>query len=104
MERSITARYASRPAARFPQPSAGTRRRRLGLAGSGAFRPAPVVPTLLQRAGPSPLVRLRRASRGVALARPIRRASGRPRPLVAMTWPHSGPVRRPSAPVAPWRG
>jgi hypothetical protein len=103
MEHSIAARYASRPAARFPRPSSGTRRRRMGLAGSGAFRTPPLNPTVLRSSGVSPLVRLRRASRGISLARPIRRSSGRPRPIEAMTWPRSVPVRRRSAPVAPWR-
>lgn len=102
MEHSIAARYAARPAARFPRPALGTTRRRLGLGVGGAFRPAPLIATVLRRSDVSPYTRLRGASRALSLAAPGRLRTGRPRPLVAMTWPRSIPVRR--APVAPWRG
>src|SRR3989304_1453604 len=41
MEHSIAAKYAARPAARFPRPSSRTRERRLGLRVEPAFRAAP---------------------------------------------------------------
>jgi len=104
MERSITARYVARPAARFPRALAGNRQRRLGLGPLGAFHPAPARMTVLLRDQPSPFARLRRDSRSIAATRPVRRSSGRPRPVVSPRWPRSVAVRRPSAPVAPWRG
>ena len=104
MEHSIAAKYAARPAARFPRPTSGTGRPRLGLTPLGAFRPASERQTVLRREGGSPLARLRRDSRSIAATRPTRHSSGRPRPVVSLTWSRSVSVRRPSAPVAPWRG
>lgn len=102
MERSITARFATRPHARFARPVAGTRFRRLGLTAAGAFRPASPRATVL-RDVPSPLAHLRGDRRSIAATRPVRRSSGRPRPVVSPIWVRSVTVRRPSAPVAPWR-
>jgi hypothetical protein len=104
MEHSIAARYADRPAARFPRSYGGNRQRRLGLTPVGAFRPAPARITVLLRNQPSPFARLRRDSRSIAATRPVRHSTGRPRPVISLTWPRSVSVRRPSAPVAPWRG
>ena len=103
MEHSIAAKYAARPAARFPRPSGGNGRRRLGLAPIGAFRPASQRLTVLHRDVASSLARLRRDSRSIAATRPVRPSSGRPRPVVSLTWSRSVSVRRPSAHVAPWR-
>ncbi len=103
MERSITARYAARPAARFPQAAAGSRRRRLGLTPTRVFSPAPTRLTVLLRDQPSPVARLRRDPRSIAATRPVRPTSGRPRPAFSLTWPGSVPSRRPSAHAAPWR-
>jgi len=104
MEHSIAARFAARPAASFPRAFGGNRQRRLGLTPLGAFRPAPARLTVLLRDQPSPFARLRRDSRSITTTRPVRHSSGRPRPVVSLTWPRSVSVRRPSAPVAPWRG
>ena len=103
MEHSIAAKYAARPAARFPRSASGNGRPRLGLTPLGAFRPASDRQTVLRTAS-SPLARLRRDSRSIAATRPIRHSTGRPRPPVSLTWVRSVSVRRPSAPVAPWRG
>jgi hypothetical protein len=104
MEHSIAAKYAARPAARFPRSTGGNGRRRLGLAPIGAFRPASERLTVLRRDVASPLARLRRDSRSIAATRPTRESTGRPRPVISLTWSRSVSVRRPSAPVAPWRG
>jgi hypothetical protein len=104
MEHSIAAKYAARPAAHFPRSSGGNGQRRLGLTPLGAFRPAAERQTVLRRHTASPLARLRRDSRSIAATRPSRISSGRPRPVISLTWSRSVSVRRPSAPVAPWRG
>jgi len=104
MEHSIAARFAARPAARFPRSIGGNGRRRLGLTPMGAFRPASARLTILRRDAPSPLAQLRRDSRSIAATRPTRPSTGRPRPVVSPTWSRSVSVRRPSAPVAPWQG
>ena len=104
MEHSIAAKYAARPAAHFPRATGGTGRRRLGLTPLGAFHAASERQTFLRRDTSSPLARLRRDSRSIAATRPTRISTGRPRPVVSLTWSRSVSVRRPSAPVAPWRG
>jgi hypothetical protein len=106
MERSIAARYAARPAARFVHPSARARERRLGLGGTGSFRPASTRLTVLHRPGDGILAQLRGDWRAVRAA-PRRITDGRPRPLVAIRWTGSavaGSTRRSSAATAPWRG
>jgi hypothetical protein len=103
MERSITARYAARSAARFPQAASGNRRRRLGLTPTRVFSPAPTRLTVLLRDQPSAVARLRRDPRSIAATRPVRPSTGRPRPAFSLTWQRSIPPRRPSAPAAPWR-
>ena len=105
MERSIAARYAARPTARFVSPSAKARERRLGLRGAGSFRPAPARLTVLHRPGGNVLARLRGDWRAIRPAAP-RRTDGRPRPSVSMSWTGSavaGSTRRSSAATAPWR-
>jgi hypothetical protein len=105
MERSIAARFAVRPTARFVVSSTRARERRLGLRGHGSFRPASAHQTVLRQASDSILARLRGDWRAIRPAAP-RRTDGRPRPTVAMTWTgssFSGSARRSSAATAPWR-
>ncbi|HEY7132212.1 MAG TPA: hypothetical protein VH440_08160 [Candidatus Limnocylindrales bacterium] len=107
MERSIAARYAARPAARFVRPSARAKERRLGLGGAGSFHPATTRLTVLRRPGDGILAQLRGDWRAVTAARPRRIVDGRPRPAVAYRWSGSavsGSTSRPSAATAPWRG
>ncbi|MDQ2966509.1 MAG: hypothetical protein M3R57_11755 [Chloroflexota bacterium] len=106
MEHSIAAKYAARPTARFVRPSSRARQRRLGLRGSGSFRPAAGQATVLRMADLGPLVRLKAASRSLRPSRPRPSISGGPRPAVAMLWARSGRSgsARAGAPVAPWQG
>jgi hypothetical protein len=103
MEHSIAARYAARPAARFPRATSGSRRRRLGLGVGRAFSPAPTRLTVLLRDQPSPVAHLRRDARSIAATRPVRQSNGLPRPAFSMTWQRSLAPRHPSAHAAPWR-
>ncbi|MEO5704653.1 MAG: hypothetical protein ABIZ52_08400 [Candidatus Limnocylindrales bacterium] len=103
MEHSITARYAVRPANRFPRASSGSRQRRLGLGAGRAFSPAPTRLTVLLRDQPSPLAHLRRDTRSIAATRPVRHSDGRVRPAYTLTWGRSLGLRHPSAHAAPWR-
>ena len=103
MERSITARYAARSAARFPRATSGSRRRRLGLTPTRVFSPAPTRLTVLLRDQPSPVAHLRRDPRSIAATRPTRRFDGRIRPAFSLTWQRSLGPRHPSAHAAPWR-
>jgi hypothetical protein len=103
MEHSITARYAARPAARFPRATSGSRRRRLGLSPARAFNPAPTRLTVLLRDQPSPVARLRRDPRSIAATRPVRRYGGHLRHAFSLTWQSSLGPRHPSAHAAPWR-
>lgn len=103
MEHSIAARYATRPAARFPRATSGSRQRQLGLVAGRAFSPAPTRLTVLLRDQPSPVARLRRDPRSIAATRPARPSTGRIRPAFSLTWQRSLAPRHPSAPAAPWR-
>lgn len=103
MEHSITARYAVRPAARFPRASSGSRQRRLGLGMGRAFSPATTRLTVLLRDQPSPFAHIRRDPRSIAATRPVRGSSGRLRPPFSLTWQRSLAPRHPSAHAAPWR-
>jgi hypothetical protein len=103
MEHSITARYAARPAARFPRASSGSRQRRLGLGAGRAFSPATTRLTVLYRDQPSPLAYLRRDPRSIAATRPVRHSGGKVRPAFTLTWGRSLAPRHPSAHAAPWR-
>ena len=107
MERSIAAKYAARPAARFVHPSSRARERRLGLRAAGSFQAASTRPTVIRRPGGSVLARLRGGWRAFRAARPGRPTDGRPRPSITMHWARSGRAgtdRRSSAATAPWRG
>jgi len=107
MERSIAARYAARPSARFATPSTRDRERRLGLRGTGSFQPASARLTVLQRPGEGILAQLRGDWRAVRAAQPRRAADGHVRPSVGFRWTGftaSGSTRRSSAATAPWRG
>lgn len=106
MERSIAARYAARPTARFVSPSAKARERRLGLRGAGSFRAASAHMTVLQRPGDNVLAQLRGDWRAIRPATSRRESPGRPRPSISMRWTGSavaGATRRSSAATAPWR-
>jgi hypothetical protein len=106
MERSIAARYAARPSARFVHPSARARERRLGLRGAGSFRPATTRLTVLRRPAGGVLAHLRGDWRAIRAATPRRAAGGVPRPAVTFRWTGSalaGSTRRSSAATAPWR-
>lgn len=103
MEHSITARYAARPAARFPRASSGSRQRRLGLGSGRAFSPAPTRLTVLHQSQPSPLAHIRRDPRSIAATRPIRYSSGRLRPAFSLTWGSPAIPHHRSAHAAPWR-
>lgn len=104
MEHSLAARFATRPAARFPKASPASPRPRLGLRSGHTFQPATARLTILRRADPAPAVRLRHDPRSITATRPARSSHGLPRPVVSPTWSRSVVVRRASAPVAPWRG
>ena len=103
MEHSITARYAARPAARFPRASSGSRQRRLGLGAGRAFSPAPTRLTVLYHDQPSPVAHLRRDPRSIAATRPVRISGGHLQPPFSLTWASSPEPRRRSANPAPWR-
>jgi hypothetical protein len=106
MQRSIAAKYAVRPAARFVGRQTGSRERRLGLRSFGTFQPAPSRPTILRHADLGPYVQLRASWRAIAPARGSRRPPGGPRPAVLMRWSASAARRadrRASAAPAPWR-
>jgi len=89
VEHSIAAKYAARPAARFPRPSSRTRERRLGLRAATAFRAAGWRPTVLRQPELSALAQLRAGSRSITPTPTRRAATGRPRPIVSMTWSRS---------------
>jgi hypothetical protein len=107
MERSIAARHAVRPVARFPRPTDRARSRRLGLRAFGSIVAAPSRPTVIRQAELGLLVQLRAGWRSIAPAQPTRPRSGAPRPAVGMHWSgaaRAGVDRRSSAAPAPWRG
>jgi hypothetical protein len=107
MDRSIAARYAIRPAARYARVDARARERRLGLRSSGTFRPAPSRSTVLRRTELGPLVALRARWRSAVHTEPARPRAGGPRPVVSIHWADArrfGTDRRTKAAPAPWRG
>jgi len=107
MERSVTARYASRPVARFVRSYGRERERRLGLRSFGSFRPASTLPTVLRAADIGPLRALRGSWRGPVRAEIARPRMGGPKPVVSIRWTDGrrfGPTRPASAAPAPWRG
>src|SRR4029077_9701161 len=100
MERSITARYAARPAAQLVRPSARARERQLGLKGAGSFHPSSTRLTILRRPGDGILAQLRGDWRAGTPARP------RPAPPggaggAAPPPPPPPPPRGPPAPSGP---
>ncbi|HSO28429.1 MAG TPA: hypothetical protein VLS28_00875 [Candidatus Sulfomarinibacteraceae bacterium] len=102
MEHSIAAKYAARPVARFPRSSPRIRERRLGLRSAIAFRATAWRPTVLHRPEQTALARLRAGARSITPTRTRRPATGRPHPVVSMTWSRSVPQGRSSAAAAPW--
>jgi hypothetical protein len=107
MERSIAARYAARPTARFVTPSTRARERRLGLGGARSFRPATSRLTVLQRPGDGILAQLRGDWRAVRAAGHRAAPDGQLRSRAGFRWTGTaaaGSTRRSSAATAPWRG
>lgn len=106
MERSIAAKYATRPVPRFVRPSARLRESRLGLGGGATYRSGSTRGSHLGLHVGSALTHLRGGWRAFRAAGVRRTKSGRPRPVVAMRWAGSAlasGVRRTSAATAPWR-
>ncbi len=106
MQHSIAAKYAARPTARFVRAPGRERERRLGLRRSLSFTPAAGHMTVVQRTGRGPLAGLHSTWRSITPARPARRMSGLPRPVVVFHWTRFGssrPDRHSSAAPAPWR-
>jgi hypothetical protein len=104
MQRSITAKYADRPAASFVRPVAHDRERRLGLHSSLTFQRAATRLTILHSShgglhlsGWSP----------VTTTRPASARCGVVRPAVTICWADPGRPRadrQSSLATAPWRG
>ncbi|MBI3746697.1 MAG: hypothetical protein HY264_09320 [Chloroflexi bacterium] len=101
MEHSIAAKYAARPAASFPRPSVRVRERRLGLRSAIAFRATSGRQSVLRRQA-STLAQLRGGSRAITPTHARRVVSGRPRPIISMTWSRSVRIGGWSAASAPW--
>lgn len=107
MQRSITARYAVRPVARFATIPPRAREPRLGLDRHVRFRSAVDRPTLLRRPELGPVAVLRSEWRTVVPVAEHRSASGLAGPHAPVRWAKLGartPGRRPRAATAPWRG
>ena len=107
MQRSITARYAVRPVARFATVPPRAREPRLGLDRHVRFRAAADRPTLLRRPELGPVALLRSEWRTVLPVREQRPTSGLVGPYVPVRWAKLGARatgRRPRAATAPWRG
>ncbi|HSW42653.1 MAG TPA: hypothetical protein VLM76_09110 [Patescibacteria group bacterium] len=107
MQRSITARYAVRPATRFATVPPRAREPRLGLDRHVRFRPIADRPTLLRRPESGPVVLLRSEWRTVLPPREHRPSAGLAGPRAPVRWAKFGTRasgRRPRAATAPWRG
>jgi len=107
MQRSITARYAARPVARFATVPPRAREPRLGLDRHVRFRAAADRPTLLRRPERGPVALLRSEWRGVVPVRAHRPPAGLAGPHAPVRWAKLGARatgRRPRAATAPWRG
>jgi hypothetical protein len=107
MQRSITARYAVRPVARFATVPPRAREPRLGLDRHLRFRAAADRPTLLWRPELGPVALLRSEWRAIAPVREHRPLAGLAGPLAPVRWAKLGARatgRRPRAATAPWRG
>ena len=107
MHRSIAARYAARPTARFATVAPRAREPRLGLDRHVRFRTAADRPTLLRRPDPGSVALLRADWRAVTPARAHASPAGLAGPHAHVRWATPG-VRsaghRPRAATAPWRG
>lgn len=105
MQRSIAAKFAARPAARFVRPSARLRERRMGLRASHSLIAASSHRTVLRLLDLGPFVALRASWRAITPAGATPSASGRPRPSTAMHWTRSlrGGTDRRSRPAPAWR-
>jgi hypothetical protein len=107
MQRSIAARYAARPTARFATVAPRAREPRLGLDRHVRFRAAVDRPTLLRRPDLAPLALLRADWRAVTPARAYRVPTALVGPGAPVRWANHGvraTGRRPRAAAAPWRG
>ncbi len=107
MQRSITARYAARPVARFATVPPRAREPLLGLDRHVRFRAAADRPTLLRRPEIGPVALLRSDWRAAAPAREHRPPAGLAGPHAPVRWAkldarEAG--RRQRAATAPWRG
>jgi len=107
MHRSITARFAVRPVARFATVPPRAREPRLGLDRHLRFRAAADRPTLLRRPELGPVALRRSEWRAVTVVPEHRAAAGLAGPLTPVRWAKLGTRatgRRPRAATAPWRG
>lgn len=107
MQRSITARYAARPAAHFATVAPRACEPRLGLGRHARFRVVADRPTLLRRPVRGPVALLRAEWRAVTPAHPHHPTSGLVAPRAPVRWATTGvrsAGRRPRAATAPWRG
>ena len=107
MQRSITARYGTRPVARFATVPPRAREPRLGLDRHLRFRAAANQPTLLRRPELGPVALLRSEWRTVAPVREHRPPGGLAGPYAPVRWAKFGARatgHRPRAATAPWRG
>jgi hypothetical protein len=107
MQRSITARYGTRPAARFATVPPRAREPRLGLDRHLRFRAVASQPTLLRRPELGPVALLRSEWRAAAPVPEHRPTSGLSGPCAPVRWAKLGARstgRRPRAATAPWRG
>jgi hypothetical protein len=107
MQRSITARYAARPPARFVTVAPRAREPRLGLGRHARFSVAADRPTLLRRPELGPVAVLRADWRAITTARAHRSAAGLVAAHPPVSWANVGARaagRRPRAATAPWHG
>jgi hypothetical protein len=107
MHRSIAARHAARPTARFATVAPRAREPRLGLDRHVRFRTAADRPTLLRRPELGPVALLRADWRAVTAARAHPSPAGLAGPHAPVRWAKLGvgaAGRRPRAATAPWRG
>jgi len=107
MQRSITARYATRPVARFATVPPRAREPRLGLDRHVRFRAAADRPTLLRKPEPGPVALRRSDWWAVAPVRERRPSAGLAGLHATVRWAKFGARaagRRPRAATAPWHG
>ncbi len=107
MHRSIAARYATRPTARFATVAPRAREPRLGLDRHVRFRTAADRPTLLRRPDPGQVALRRTDWQSTAQARTHASPAGLAGPHAPVRWAKLGvrtAGRRPRPATAPWRG